>query len=107
MREARIIIPQSAKAAARHIETRLMEAYEGWTRSKGRGAWLSDSGWFKRVYIYDVAVSSCSVTVCSRLWNIAAKAAEIDSQECVYLRLPTCSVYLVKAGTEFDTQREE
>ncbi len=111
MREARIIIPQSAKAAARHIEARLMAAYEGWTRSKGRGAWYSPdrgahSELIERVYIYDVAVNSCSATVCERLWSIAAKAAEYGNQTCVYLRLPTGSVHLVEPESEFDIDLE-
>ncbi len=100
-REARIIIPTTATAAAAELEQTAVERFGGFTVSYGTGAWKTPDGETETetVAIYDIATEDTPWAVWA-LWEIARRAAETGNQFCVYLRLPNGDVRFVKPNGE-------
>ena len=109
--EARVILPvpttPEAASAQHRAEAALIEAFGGYTRSRGDGAWFDGSRTIHEiVYIYDVSVPYLSGTgedayrewagAMTALRAIAKTAAREMQQECIYLRAPTGRVHLIR-----------
>ncbi len=109
MREARIILPNRRSNCHKLLGRMLANEFGGFTRLAGHGHWVDPRGedCVEDVFIYHVAVPSCSVTVLRRLWNIAREIGHIAKQQCIYLVMPTGSVFLVEPDAEFDARPGE
>ncbi len=105
MREARIILPVVADLPfwVREIsafETYLVERWGGFTRTKDKGAWLSNGQDSREdVVIYDIAVEAGPGNeddkVLSDLYWVARSTAKRLNQEAVYLRYPNGEVVII------------
>lgn len=114
--EARIVIPADVSPAVRaEAEASLLEAFGGFTRQEGYGAWLPGAGQApiaEPVFVYDIAcaafmpeatASGIVTHEAERSWmgasgtltKIASRIAREGAQECVYLRHPSGEVCLI------------
>jgi len=108
MKEAKIIIP---KWNARHskvptmthgialnrLRRALVEAFGGYTKTEGEGAWVSNGAIISEpVDVYTVACTDSPVSV-NTLRALAKDACAALEQECVYLKLPNGTVTFISS----------
>jgi hypothetical protein len=101
MREARIVLPHSSDPAHPHhmtaywLEQQLCGLAGGCTRYEGRGLWVNPEGETlnEPISIFDVAVEPYQER---SLLTIAQEMGLRAGQECVYVRLTTGRIEMVK-----------
>ncbi len=95
LREARLIIPRKSEHVLEVVRRELVELFDGYTETRGRGACKLASGCTctEEIHIFDVAIPERGVGV---LKNLAEYVAIAAKQESVYLRHPHGTVEFVK-----------
>ena len=102
MREARIILPEDDNAGAslnavhKKLESRLCDAFGGFSRTSGVGGWNNQHGttFTETVRIYDIACEN-SLQSCHALLALARWLRAEARQEAIYLRQPGGEVQFV------------
>ena len=95
MHEAKLIIPQSCKAAMGYALLVIDDRFGGSTVTEGSGSWKDDTGKLviEPVYVITIACTDSLVTMES-LDAIADNIGRLGKQDCVYIRYPNGRVYL-------------
>ena len=95
MHEAKLIIPQSCKAAMAYALPVIADLFGGSTVTEGSGSWKDGAGKLviEPVSIITIACTDSLATM-DHLDAIADDIGRLGKQDCVYIRYPNGRVYL-------------
>ena len=116
MREAKIIVPNTAKApgdAARALQFALKacaSTFGGYTATQAQGGWINDAGELieEPVTVITIAceanLATNAMTINEALRWIALRVGRIAAQDCIYVQQPDGEVILYQTRELWDKE---